>query len=359
MRATEVPPTKFSAQLVSLDREQIALHELARDTNSLPTCTPPKIPAATYPPGQPYGVPFLAAITNGQVLAGYDEWTANHIKYTVGGKTYTNYPWQSKFYDISGWVTGLIQLPSLNAVIPPQDIVFCQAGPTCLNADWPAGQCIHFITYPPWMKGQTTPGPPLSNVHAEGVDCYNTFGCLPYIPSLTPSGNSSLTVTGVEPDGALDLQVKTAATTSIDSIPSSGTQLVCTDAAASITLSTVNPSSLPPSAPIQPKPPNPDDRQLQTAPLPLTGPLALASSTVASNSFSVPAFPYTSPTCSGLGIVLNVYAGGWGPKLGALANYLPPDTNPIVAPSGWAQFSATTSVVTLGFPVGPPPGFNF
>ena len=43
----------------------------------------------TYPPGNGYGVPFLAAITNGQVLAGYDEWTANHLIWKVGRKTTT------------------------------------------------------------------------------------------------------------------------------------------------------------------------------------------------------------------------------------------------------------------------------
>jgi len=33
--------------------------------------------------------------------------------------------------------------------------------------------------------------------------------------------------------------------------------------------------------------------------------------------------------------------------------------NTDAAEPGWAQFSATTTVVTLGLPVGPPAGFNF
>ncbi len=69
------------------------------------------MPAATYPPGAAYGVPFLAAITNGQVLAGYDEWTANNLVWTADNKTFDLYPWQSKIYDITGWVTGLAPAP--------------------------------------------------------------------------------------------------------------------------------------------------------------------------------------------------------------------------------------------------------
>ena len=56
-------------------------------------------------------------------------------------KTFDLYPWQSKIYDITGWVTGLLQLPSLTAEIPPQDIVFCdnQGAPTaCRRTGRPA-----------------------------------------------------------------------------------------------------------------------------------------------------------------------------------------------------------------------------
>src|SRR6202021_2519737 len=63
------------------------------DAPGMPTCAPPTIPAATYPPGNTYGVPFLAAITNGQVLAGYDEWIANHLRWKVQGTTYNLDPW--------------------------------------------------------------------------------------------------------------------------------------------------------------------------------------------------------------------------------------------------------------------------
>ena len=107
----------------------------------MPTCTPPPIPAATYPPTGGYGIPFLAAITNGQVLAGYDEWTANNLVFKAMGKTYDLYPWQSedlRHQRLGHWPA---QLPSLTAEIPGQDIVFCDshgAAPACRRIGRPA-----------------------------------------------------------------------------------------------------------------------------------------------------------------------------------------------------------------------------
>ena len=127
------------AVLADLVRERECAGAVDRDRWTPRACRParpPPIPAATNPPGASYGVPFLAAVTNGQVLAGYDEWTANHLVWTAGNETFNLYPWQSKIYDITGWVTGLLQLPSLTAQIAPQDVVFCdnQGGASCLSA---------------------------------------------------------------------------------------------------------------------------------------------------------------------------------------------------------------------------------
>ncbi len=102
----------MSAYLADLPRaESTTSDRLAADTPGMPACDPPPMPAATYPPGASYGVPFLAAITNGQVLAGYDEWTANNLVWTADNMTFDLYPWQSKIYDITGWVTGLAPAP--------------------------------------------------------------------------------------------------------------------------------------------------------------------------------------------------------------------------------------------------------
>ena len=339
----------------------------------MPTCTPPAIPAATYPPGNGYGIPFLAAITDGQVLAGYDEWTANHLVWSAMGTTYDLYPWQSKIYDITGWVTGLLQLPSLTAQIPAQDIVFCDndGGASCLSADWPAGQCIHILAQYGPSPASPAPPPGLGNEHPEGTSCYGystpTLECFPYVVKLTPSGESSLTVTGVEPDGALDLQVTTSAVTTVEEFPPppSTATYACQDDPITITVSTVAPAGLPTTAPTAPNPPNTDYRSLQTAPQPLTGPLATASSTVGSNDFSIQAFfpsKSGSPCSPFVADSLNTYAGGWNSIFQDQDEgryYVEGGTDPIVAEPGWAQFSATTTVVTFGLPVGPPAGFHF
>lgn len=341
----------------------------------MPACQPPAIPAPTYPPGHSYGVPFLAAITNGEVLSGYDEWTANNTVYKVTvknkTKTFILYPWEAKIFDITGWVTGLLQLPSLNAVIPPQDVVFCdQGGTSCLAASWPAGECIQILTQYGPAPGSPIPPPGIGNSHPEGTACQGystkTFECITYVVTLTPSGNTDLTVTGVQPDGALNLQVKTAAVTSVSLVPPPPTSpFVCSDAAAQVTLATVASPTLPASAPIQPTPPNPDDRVLQTTPQPLTGPLSSSSSTVASNNFAIPAFfpdQSQTPCNSFLAESLNTYAGGFDANFadqGTGRYYLLGGNGQFAADPGWAQFSATTTVVTLGLPVGPPSNFSF
>ena len=333
---------------------------------TMPTCAPPQLPVATNPPGHSYGVPFLAAITGGHILSGYDEWTANHHVWKLGSKTYDLNPWQANLFDITGWVTGLLQLPSLNVEIPPQDIVFCdQGGASCVSASPPPGQCIHIS-----LGGAPTPGQPpppvITNVPPPGKVClgnaYHKMPCIPYLVTLTPVGTTSLTVSGVEADGALDLRVTTSAVTTV-SILVGTTPPICQNSATTITLSTQAPSNLPPGAPIPPKPGNPDERGLQTAPQPLTGPLASSTSTVATNDFSVPAFPLSS-ACT-FAATLNAPLAGWNaitPNDPASENnnYYDKPTAPADAGTpGWDQFSAATTVATLGLPVGPPAGFSF
>jgi hypothetical protein len=364
---------RVSAYLADLPAAESATSDqLAADTPGMPDCAPPPMPAATYPPGAAYGVPFLAAITNGQVLAGYDEWTANNLVWTVGNTTYNLYPWQSKIYDITGWVTGLLQLPSLTAEIAPQDVVFCdEGGANCLSANWPAGECVQIEAQYGPSPASKTPPPALGSSHPEGTSCSDystpTFECFPYVVSLTPSGTTSLTVSGVEPDGALDATVTTGAVTTVSEVPPppSTSTFTCQAAPTSVTLSTTA-EGVPATAPPPPTPPETDYRPLQTPPLPITGPLIGSTSTVASNDFSVPAFvpntTGTSPCSDFLATSLNTYAGGWDAvfkdqDLGLY--YIDGGTNPTVAEPGWAQFTATTTVVNVGLPTGPPSGFSF
>jgi hypothetical protein len=59
---------------------------------------------------------------------------------------------------------------------------------------------------------------------------------------------------------------------------------------------------------------------------------------------------------------LNTYAGGWNSSFKDQNQglyYVQGGTNPNVVQPGWAQFTATTTVVTFGLPVGPPSGFHF
>jgi hypothetical protein len=329
------------------------------DAPGNPTCARPTIPLATYPPGQSYGVPFLAAVTGGEILAGYDEWTADHTVWTVKNKTYQLDPWQSKVYDITGWVTGLLQLPSLSATIPPQDVVFCdQGGLSCVSADPPAGQCIHVSLGAAPVPGEAPP-PPITDDPPPGHPCQGSPNCLPLIVSLTPVGDSTLTVTGVEPDGALELSVTTSAQTTVSLTEGTATQ-TCVNAPTAVTLSTEVPTSLPAGAPVPPTAGNPDLRSLQLAPLPLTGPLASASSTGSSNDFSVPAFAYPpSKACPAEGIsgLLNTPLGGWNVK-GNTIYYGHPHSATAGRP-GWVQFTVTTTVFALELPVGPPLNFRW
>ncbi|MGO9342643.1 MAG: hypothetical protein ACLP6E_09015, partial [Acidimicrobiales bacterium] len=261
-------------------------------------------------------------------------------------------------------VTGLLELPSLSAQIPPQDIVFCdQGGTSCLGTNYPQGECISISELFP---GPGTQGSEITNLHPESVQCLGYPGhqagfpypCVPYVISLAPGPESSnLTVTGVEPDGALELRITTSAYTTV-SLVTTTTQTCQQTQPTTIILSTQAPTSLPTGAPVAPKPGNPDYRSLQTTPAPLTGPIATASSTAGSNDFAIPAWGVPpTPTCPdpGLQDSLNDPAGGYNTKnLGLYQDQTTPAGRP-----GWSQFSVTTTVVSLGFPVGPPPGFNF
>jgi hypothetical protein len=328
----------------------------------MPACTPPPLPAATYPPGASYGIPFLAAITGGQILTGYDEWTADHHLWKVRHRTYRLYPWQAKISGITGWVAGLLQLPSLSATVPASGVVFCDGGgQACESASPPAGECIRVVLRGAPVPGQA-PAPPTTNIPAPGKQCYQqTTLCIPYVVTLTPTGETSLTVTGVGAGGSLQLGVTTSASTTL-SITLPNTAESCQDAPATIALSSQHPYWLPAGAPVRPDAGNPDFRRPRVKPAPLTGPLGTATTTLASNDFSVPAFSTTS--CPLLAAVFDSPLAGWNalPSQDPATktnNYF--DKSPLPADAGtpgWVQFSATTTISDLGLPVGPPSGLS-
>jgi hypothetical protein len=375
-RAPADSSTKHAIETDLMQFKSPAQVQAFEDAPGMPTCKAPAIPAATHPPGHTYGIPFLAAITNGQLLAGYDEWTANNNNWVVGSKTLHLYPWQSKIFDITGWVTGLIELPTLQASIPPQDVVFCDNGGTtaCLGAN-PPSTCIRISSQFGPEPGAKTPPPPITNVPGSGnpctskptghpgCPCSQTPSCLAFYLTLTPYRNTTLTVTGVAPNGSLEISVTTSAITT-----ATLNTFSCQNKPTTVTLSTQEPTSLPKTAPVAPTAGNKDYRGLQTTPQELTGPLDSSTSTVVGNNFQIPAFLLNQPTSactSTLTTLLNTYAGGWGLKYGGGNGfgeglyYQNGGTNPIVSQPGWAQFSGKTTVITLGLHVGPPPNFNF
>ncbi|HXW34908.1 MAG TPA: hypothetical protein VEJ87_10055 [Acidimicrobiales bacterium] len=368
-----------------------------------PTCPAPAVPAATYPPGQSYGVPFKAEVSGGQVYSGYDEWEADNNSLPLGAnRTITQFPWKAKIYGVTGWVTGLIELPSLSTEITAQDFAFCDQGDSqnqaqgataCVdqNVVAPPGQCLHFVSVTRQVSstnGQVikpSPTPPVTNLTLPGFTCYpgtptGVPGCSAYDLSLLPSGTTSLNISGVEADGALDLSVTSAATTSAvfvgAGVVTDAQQIAPTDVVLGTQLSTV-PSPPGPSTPTNlcgtsgaTEPCNTDYRPLQVPPAPLTGPLSSASTTAGGNDFGVPVFEVNGKPDFGIASELDSYASGWGSSIeqvfdcytassevGAIATGCPPYVNGQVADPGWTQFSASTNVVSVGLPVGPPQGF--
>ncbi|MFZ0665501.1 MAG: hypothetical protein WAM97_07075 [Acidimicrobiales bacterium] len=363
---SKLPRTTSQLKVASLVSEVLPTYQtgaaLKKFENSpgMPACAAPTPPAATYPPNGPYGIPFVAAITNGELLTSYSEWVADHHIYNVGGTNYTLYPWDVKIYDITGWVTGLLELPSLNATIPPQNVVFCDTGgAACISSDYPQGECIHITQLFPGPGDQ---GSEITNLHPEGTACSGYSGgdpgypypCLGYEITLTPSGKTTLTVSGVESNGSLDLSVQTAAFANVVLSTQSCSQVRPTK----LNLSTIAPTSLPPGAPIAPTAGNPDDRLLQVPLASLSGPLASASSTLGTDDFQIPAWgvpPTASCPDPGIQESLNEPAGGYDTH----DNPLYVDQSAIAGQYGWSQFFATTTVATLGFQIGPPPNFSF
>jgi hypothetical protein len=354
--------SQLTAELMPLFQAQAAADRATAalaDTPGMPTCSAPTMPQPTSPPGNSYGVPFLAAITNGELLTGYDEWTANNTTWVAKGETYHLDPWQSSVTDITGWVTGLLVLPQLSATVSPSNIVFCDSGgASCFTASPPAGECIHVS-----LGGQPSPGekpvPPITNDPETGKTCAQSPSCVPYEVSLTPSGTSKLSVTGVASNGALELSVTAGAQTTV-SLTEGTTVQTCTSPTTDISLASVMPSSLPTTAPVAPTAGNPDYRSLQLPPANLTGPLASSSSVLSGNNFQVPAFafpPTTSCPNPGLSDTLNAPLGGWDTNGNSI--YYENPAAAIASHNGWSQFTITTTVASLKLPIGPPSNFNF
>jgi hypothetical protein len=344
-------------ELVS--QSERAAHALESSPGA-PVCAPPALPSPTYPPGHSYGIPFLAEVTNGVITTGYDEYAANHRHWTVGKKKYLLDPWESRLYDISGWVVGLLQLPSLSAVISPRDLVFCdKGGQACVSASPPVGECIHVSLGAAPPLGQQ-PSNPITNVPPPGRACFGSGTCVPYVIVLTPKGNTTLSVAGVNGNGSLRLSVTTSAITTV-SVKVGALSESCTNGVSTVTLGSEL-EGVPSGGPITPSRGNPDLRGLQIHPTSLDGPLGSATTTLGSNDFHVPAFSVSN--CPFLAPIFDAPLGGWNTLSPSDSpqqnnNYFDQPNPPAIAGNpGWVQFSATTTISSFGLPVGPPSGFS-
>jgi hypothetical protein len=176
-RAATVRPTEYrltSAERAVLSRAVAAARVTGQRlavAGQLPSCKEPTAPQATYPTAkraEPYGIPFVAAITGGSLLSGYSEYTASHPEDQVGtapyGHTYDLSPWASAATNITGWVTGLLELPSLDASVPATTapgtpytgtVTFCTTASKACLTNAPPKTCSLF-----GLSGETLPGTP-------------------------------------------------------------------------------------------------------------------------------------------------------------------------------------------------------
>ena len=353
-RSQKAADPKTQEALAILNRAEATIRTTAgrqEASSAAPSCPPPKLPLATSPgdpPGSGYGVPFLAEITGGKLLGGYDEYFANTGLY----------PWRSNVTNITGWVAGLLQVPSLAGVVQQSGIVFCTPGsPVCPTADTAKG-CVQLVL------GNLPGFPAITNVPAPGKTCSQTPFCISYVFTLASAGPATLSVIGETAAGALQLRGTTAAVTTAALInPNPALTQTCVNKATTITVGTEMPP-LPSSGPPAPTSPNKDYRALQTTPQPLAGPLARSTATIVANDFAVPAFlPDAKTNCIPTGVAgtLNDALAGWSAKnpnvgTGMTNRY---KGGPIAGQAGWNQFSATATIIQLDLPVGPPAGFNF
>ena len=178
--------------------------------------------------------------------------------------------------------------------------------------------------------------------------------------TLTPSGDSSLTVTGVEPNGELQLSVTTSAVTTVR-LATVQPPLSCQNAATKIVLSTEVTSFRPPGHRSPPRPVIQTCEGFRPRRNCYTALWHRALRPCGSNDFKVPAFPAASahpsqPTCT-FSATVNDQLGGYSTAATPPANSIFESESPPPADAGmpgWNQFSATTTVATLGFPSAPP-----
>jgi hypothetical protein len=313
----------------------------AADRPTCPTSSDPSFstPAAQFPNGQHgLGIPFVAALTQGELISGY------HEGKPVGPKGHQS-KWGLTLTGITGWVTGLLEVPSLQTVVSQTTgIMFCDdAGYVPDGKASEAPPRLKFTLVNDDKKADNTQNfDPTEKAGAYAPDFF----------SLSATAPPALNVSGVEPDGAIDLSGSTAAETHVAIwnalSPGKYTHLqTCIETPGTV----INIGSK-----VGPEPAGgPAGATLQFQPGPLTGgfpasdPADPASTTLVGNNFTVNAFPLP-PTGCGFSIALDAALSGFNKQ--DVGNYFSDPTNKVASPPGWSQITIKATITTLDIPVG-------
>jgi hypothetical protein len=314
-----------------------------------PTCAAPPLPPPTAPPGQPYGVPFVAAVDNVTILSGYNEFTAAARQY----RSYS--PWTTTLYGVTGWVTGWLDVPQLTVDTSASQITFCSYTVTPPSSSGTPPFTTEALYTLKSFQGSKTPvvvtttNDPSKVVPPNGVALYASV-------TLTPVGTPQLKVTGVRPDGSLDLGGVIEATPTIALAPPLPPEVCRAMAPTAADLSTATAGPLPPSGP----PAGDRDAAPQFTPAPVTGPLTQATATQTAYDFQVPAF-YDNSSDDGICYTFNGGLAGFtaepkgNPNYPYLSRYPFPPANPAIASdAGWTQIETVIQITRIGLPTGTP-----
>jgi hypothetical protein len=198
-----------------------------------------------------YAVAFRADIRDLQLFSGWHE---------QGGL------WQSSATGISAQGCGLLRLPSLQAVIEADDLVFDTSGAQIVTQTWDP---VAKVPIPIFQPGEVA-----INLRATDLATTDVVGVLP------------------DPDGRLALAAETPAELEVVDGPTNSGEFSCrTTPLTTLTTGTtrVQPEDRGPAGP--PMPGKPDLAPWTLQGEPLSGPLVGARATVVGNDFALPIFP--------------------------------------------------------------------
>ena len=337
---------------------RLAGHEPAAP-GSTPSCADALVPPpAQFPDGHHgLGVPFVASLTAGEILSGFH---LNWVPPSTPKAPHPASPWALRLTGISGWITGLLEVPSLAAVVDPATgVQFCDD--TGLVP--PALPRLQFdLVNDNKVRDNTQNFDPTYKAGAYAPDFF----------SLRATGAPALQVSAVDADGALELSGTTPVRTTVSVWFNNGTQSKPKFVLAQTCQQFPGRTSINVGTAPQPAPAGaPPGSTLQFTPAPLTGGLprvgnsAPASATLVGDDFPIGAFNVARRTGCFFGLALNGALSGYG-ITGLSQDQCSPLGVPgtascpyVASPPGWSQVTIKASITYLGVPYGVPTGFGF